>query len=340
MPLKILMVEDSPRDTELIVRQLRRIDSDLTYERVDSARQMAAALTSQEWDLVISDYNLPQMCAPDALSILKASGRDIPFIVVSGRMGEDTAVAMMKAGAHDYLMKDNLTRLGPAVLRELREAKIRNERKLADARLRASLEEKEFLLKEIHHRVKNNLQVIASMLRMQAERADDERLLAHFQAAQSRIHSMALVHEKLYRSSDFADINFAEYLRDVTAELFRLYSKDGVFLETDIQDIRMSVDLAIPCGLIVNELVSNSLKHAFPDGRRGVITIAMRVDGPDSYLLTVEDTGIGMTATFDPLRGKTLGLNLVSLLVQQIDGTVKIESRNGTRYAIGFKYPA
>jgi len=301
--------------------------------------QLAAAHSSQEWDIVISDYSLPQLHAPDALSIVQASGRDLPFIVVSGRMGEDTAVAMMKAGAHDYLMKDNLTRLGPAVLRELREAKIRNERKLADARIRASLEEKEFLLKEIHHRVKNNLQVIASMLRMQAERAEDNRLLAHFQAAQSRIRSMALVHEKLYRSSDFADINFAEYLKDVTAELFRLYCKEGVSLETDIQAIRLSVDVAIPCGLIVNELVSNSLKHAFPDGRKGVITIAMRADGPDSYLLKVEDTGIGMTDAFDPQQGNTLGLNLVSVLVQQIDGTVKIESRNGTRHAIRFKHP-
>ena len=339
MPLKILMVEDSPTDTELIVRQLRRIDADLTYQRVDSAREMAAALASQEWDLVISDYNLPQLRAPDALSILQARGRDLPFIVVSGRMGEDTAVAMMKAGAHDYLMKDNLARLGPAVMRELREANIRNEQRLADARIRASLQEKEFLLKEIHHRVKNNLQVIASMLRMQAERAEDARLLGHFQAAQSRIRSMALVHEKLYRSSDFADINFAEYLRDVTAELFRLYTKEGVELKTDIQDIRLSVDIAIPCGLIVNELVSNALKPAFPDGARGVITVTMRGDGPGHFLLKVEDTGIGMTKGFDPQQSSTLGLNLVSVLVQQIQGTVKIETQRGTCFVIRFKYP-
>ena len=335
-PLKILMVEDSASDAELIVRHLRRMDFDLTFERVDTARDMAAALVARDWDLVIADYNLPQFHAPEALSILQASGRDLPFIVVSGSMGEDTAVAMMKAGAHDYLMKDNLTRLGPAVLRELREANIRREQKINDAQIRASLQEKEFLLREIHHRVKNNLQVIASMLRMQAEQSADERLLVQFQAAQSRIKSMALVHEKLYRSTDFADINFAEYIRDIAAELIRVYSREGVTITTDIQEIRLGVDVAIPCGLIINELVSNALKHAFPGGMSGIVSISMRRDSPENIVLKVEDNGVGIAEEFDPHRENTLGLTLVSILVQQIDGTIAIERSHGTCFTIRF----
>jgi len=139
-PLYVLIVEDSESDAAMVARLLRRAGYDVRDERVETADEMRAALERQAWDVVIADYRLPQFDAPAALALLQQTGQDIPFIVVSGTVGEDTAVAMMKVGAHDYLMKDKLTRLAPAVEREIRDAQTRRERKRAEASLRQSEE--------------------------------------------------------------------------------------------------------------------------------------------------------------------------------------------------------
>ncbi len=165
----------------MLLRELQRGGYEVTFERVDTPTAMKAAIAEQIWDIVICDYSMPTFSAPAALKQVKESGLDLPFIIVSGTIGEDTAVAAMKAGAHDYIIKGNLARLIPAVARELREAQVRLERKQAEEQIKASLQEKEVLLKEIHHRVKNNLQIISSLLNLQAEYLKDNQALEGIQ---------------------------------------------------------------------------------------------------------------------------------------------------------------
>ncbi|AUB39254.1 CheY chemotaxis protein or a CheY-like REC [Nostoc flagelliforme CCNUN1] len=266
IPLRVLLVEDSEDDAFLILRELQRGGYQVTFERIDTPTAMKTAIAGQIWDIVICDYSMPTFSAPAALKQVKESGLDLPFIIVSGTIGEDTAVAAMKAGAHDYIIKGNLARLIPAVARELREAQVRRERKQAEEQIKASLQEKEVLLKEIHHRVKNNLQIISSLLNLQAEYIKDNQALEVFKDSQNRIESMALIHEKLYQSQDLAKINFADYIQDLVTNLFYSYNvnSSAISLKMNVEEVFLAIDAAIPCGLIINELISNSLKYAFP----------------------------------------------------------------------------
>jgi PAS domain S-box-containing protein len=211
------------------------------------------------------------------------------------------------------------------------------ERKLAEKRLRASLHEKDVLLKEVHHRVKNNLQVVTSMLNLQSMKTTDPAVLEMFKESQDRVRSMALIHEKLYKSDDLSRISFNEYVRNLTAYLAQSYgvNPETVRLDIDSGDILLSIDRAIPCGLIVNELVSNALKYAFPGDRAGNITVSMHREGGE-YTLTVGDDGVGLPSHVDYRNTASLGLQLVNLLVTQLDGDLTMNAENGTVFSIRF----
>ncbi len=212
------------------------------------------------------------------------------------------------------------------------------DRRHDEARLRASLQEKEVMLKEIHHRVKNNLQVISSLLSIQSTYLKDPRDAENFQESRDRIRTMALVHEKLYQSDDLATVDFGPYAERLAANLFRSYTGSGgrVGLRVDVKDVRLDADRAIPCGLIVNELVTNALKYAFPDGRNGTVTVAVLHDD-NYYLLIVSDDGVGMRTDFDLAETESLGLQLVNMLTNQLEGTVSMDSTQGTKFTIRFK---
>lgn len=211
-------------------------------------------------------------------------------------------------------------------------------RNVTERREAEDARKKEVLLKEIHHRVKNNLQVISSLLYLQSKRVDDQRLMEMFNESSNRIKSMSLIHQKLYQSQNAATIDFAEYIRDLTDALFTSYGarRDVVRLTQHIDGIVLNVDTAIPCGLIVNELVSNSLKYAFPDGKQGQINVSMRKDG-SRFTLVVSDTGIGLPKDFDYQESPSLGLKLVHTLVDQLGGTVEIDRQGGTQFRITFR---
>ncbi|MDZ7270913.1 MAG: PAS domain-containing protein [candidate division KSB1 bacterium] len=211
------------------------------------------------------------------------------------------------------------------------------ERNRAMEKLTASLKEKEVLLKEIHHRVKNNMQVISSMLRLQAGYIQDPQALELFQESQNRVKSMALIHEKLYQSQDLARIDFADYLRNLTSHLFRSYSgRPDVTLNVEVGDVHLSVETGIPCGLIVNELVSNALKHAFPGGRSGQITVSLQRNN-GTYVLSVKDDGVGFPKDVDFRNTPSLGLQLVNTLTTQLEGSVELISNGvGTEFRIQF----
>ncbi|MEH1831508.1 MAG: histidine kinase dimerization/phosphoacceptor domain -containing protein [Nostoc sp.] len=337
-PLRVLLVEDSEDDAFLVLRELQRSDYQVTFERIDTPTAMKAAIAGQTWDIVICDYSMPTFSAPAALKQVKESGLDLPFIIVSGTIGEDTAVAAMKAGAHDYIIKGNLARLTPAVARELREAQVRQERKRAEEQIKASLQEKEVLLKEIHHRVKNNLQIISSLLNLQADYLKDNQALEVFKDSQNRIESMALIHEKLYQSQDLARINFANYIQDLVNNLFSSYnvSSSTITLKMNVEEVFLVIDAAIPCGLIINELISNSLKYAFPQGKPGEICIEFCSIEANLFTLIISDNGVGFTKKFDFQTTESLGLRLVKGLTHQLQGNIDFISQNGVKYKIIF----
>ena len=213
-----------------------------------------------------------------------------------------------------------------------------SQRKLAEAQLRASLEEKELLLKEVHHRVKNNLQVISSLLNLQARELGDPEIARLFRESQGRIRSMALIHEQLYRSSDLARIDFAAYVESLVGHLQQGLSHKAapVKFQLEVRPLPLPLDLAIPCGMIVNELVSNALEHAFPDGRAGEIKVMFTQDAV-GYCLAVADNGVGIDIARNDAEPTSLGLKVVEALTRQIRGDLEVRHDGGTRFEIQFQ---
>ena len=205
-----------------------------------------------------------------------------------------------------------------------------------DAALRSSLSEKEVLLKEIHHRVKNNLQIVSSLLNLQSGHIQDEATAAMLRDSQNRIRSMALGHERLYGSENLARTNLREYVDDLCRNVMRSYVNEsrGVTMRTEVDDVAVDIDTAIPCGLIINELVSNALKHAFGEGG-GEISVQIGI-ADDSYELTVSDDGTGFPVDVDVRSPKSLGLKLVNTLVRQLRGTFDIGESQGSEVRITF----
>jgi PAS domain S-box-containing protein len=207
----------------------------------------------------------------------------------------------------------------------------------ADELIRTTLKERETLLKEIHHRVKNNMQVISSLLSLQAAQATEPETIDMFSESQRRIRSMALIHEKLYRSGSLAEIDFGDYVESLVGELLRMYNVPlgAITTTVEIENVQLGVDAAIPCALIINELVSNSLKYAFPDGRTGGVTVALKREN-EAYTLTVADDGVGFPPDVDFRATDSLGMQLVVTLVNQLEGTIELNRENGTAFVISF----
>lgn len=214
-----------------------------------------------------------------------------------------------------------------------------SEQKQATEQLQAALKEKEVLLKEIHHRVKNNLGIVDGLLQMQLRRSQSTEIIETLKESQNRIASIALVHEKLYRSTDLASIDFSQYIPDLTAHLFDSYNthSNHIKLVTQLDDISLDIDTAIPCGLIINELVSNALKYAFPHGHAGEVDVKFYKNIDGAITLIVQDNGVGLPEDFELKQTKTLGMKLVQGLVKQLKGRLEIDSQPGTAFRITIK---
>jgi PAS domain S-box-containing protein len=459
--IRVLILEDRPEDAELMVHELRRSQFEPDWRRVDTESEYNAHLG---WlpDLILSDYNMPLLDAPRALELLRELDLDIPFIVVSGAIGEDVAVAMMRHGATDYLLKDRLARLGPAVRHALAEKKLREETRRARAALQASeirfysfmnnspavayikdedgrilymnntceqvwgamlgqcagrvdrelwpaevaaqlrandvdvldrgetsriveeislrngrtaqmltfrfpftdaagrrflggvsvdiseqvraekalaaaLAAKEVLLKELHHRVKNNLQVISSLLAMQADSIADPAAHQALEKSQKRVQLMALIHERLNRDENADQLDFREYAETLSRELFHSYGANSdKALRFELAPVWLGLRQAIPCGLILNELVTNALKYAFAKEGAGEILVTLSCDQRDLVKLTVADDGVGLPPGFDFHESPSLGLRIVDILSRQLDGTVEQTTGKGTTFSLTF----
>lgn len=420
--LKILILEDVAFDAELIEYELRRDDVQFLSKRVETEEDYINELEELNPDLILADHSLPKFDGLSALKIANEKCPYIPFLFVSGKIGEEFAVNALKEGATDYIFKNNLSKLTPAIQRALKECNEKAERKRAEEalrqahtkleqqvqertaelsrtneelrtemderkrienRLKKSLDEKEILLKEIHHRVKNNLQIISSLLNLQSRYINDEEMLDIYKESQNRVKSMAMIHEKLYQTEDLARIDFGDYVKSLILDLFGSYGVDKnlIQLNIDIKDILMGINTAIPCGLIVNELVTNSIKHGFPtikcqkspdksfailatesrgpanstfnsqatvscgpenekfsshDGIKGEIDVGI-TNNDDFFVMTIYDNGVGFPEDLNVHDTKTLGMQLVISLINQLRGTVELERGNGTLFRITFK---
>jgi PAS domain S-box-containing protein len=266
--------------------------------------------------------------------------------------------ARVDSAMYDFIAKDGTKKIGEVsgaplvrdgqVIAAVCVARDITERVQAEERIRASLHEKEVLLQEIHHRVKNNLQVISSLLKLQSSQVEDPQTLEIFRDSQHRIRTMALIHEKLYRSENLAQIDFAEYIRELTTYLFRSYGihSRGVSLTIEADAVPLSIDSAVPCGLILNELISNALKHAFPPSQArpagpgepadeaNEIQIRLRQADDKTLTLVVADNGIGWPPDLDFCNTSSFGLRLVNNLVKQLEGSIELDSSRGTRFTI------
>jgi PAS domain S-box-containing protein len=212
------------------------------------------------------------------------------------------------------------------------------EKKLAEEKINQSLKEKEVLLKEVHHRVKNNLQVISSILNLQSSYVVDQKTIDLLKESQNRIKSMSFIHESLYQTKDFTSVNFSEYVKNIASNLMLSYVPEGkkIKLKQKMDHVFLNLDLAIPCGLIINELMSNALKYAFVKGNKGEIVIIIEVNKKENVRLIISDNGPGLPKGLDYRNTQSLGLQLVVVLVSQLHGTIRLQNQNGAKYTINF----
>ena len=457
-PIKILIVEDVELDSELTEYELKHANIDYISKRVEEESDFKRELKEFKPDLILADHSLPHFDGVSALKISKNISPDTPFIFVSGKIGEDFAVEMLKKGATDYVLKSNLPKLGHAVQRALKENNeqielkkaqqalmesenkyrtlfeknknpimvfdekgnfkdsneaalkflelnrselldrnlsdflyyknngktIENEefwhdgsilelkfningeskileltitsvclnddnivfgvgnditdRKKAEAKILHSLNEKELLLREIHHRVKNNLEIISTLLTLQASQSKKNDINDLYRESQNRIQSIALIHENLYYSDDLAHINFEAYIKGLITDLFDSYgiNSSKIKLNINIEEVTLGIETAIPCGLIINELVSNSLKHGFNDIETGLIKIELKKVDSINFALTIQDTGSPFPNNLDVFSTDSLGLELIKNLVDQLDADLIFDKKD-KEFKINFK---
>jgi two-component sensor histidine kinase len=340
-PLHILLVEDNPGDVRLL-REMFSTERPESYEITQLPRLGLALnhLAKGGVDIVLLDLGLPDGDGLDTVRRVRKLAPQVPLIVLTGR-DDDAAVAeAMLEGAQDYLVKGQIeTRALPRALRHAIERfRLLAKAALNNIELERRVQEKDLLLSEIHHRVKNSLQVVSSLLRLEAARIHDPAIGEMLQTTQNRIRSMALIHQTLYQSKDFAHVDFHAFLESFVPTLVQSYSirPEDISLFIHVAEVRLPIDAAVPCGLIVNELISNALKHAFPEGRKGTIRIEFAQQGEGNAVLSVTDDGIGLPESFNLEDSETLGIQLVYMLAGQLGGTVIVKSSPRTSFSLRF----
>ncbi|MGB9838141.1 sensor histidine kinase [Methanothermobacter sp.] len=457
MTCRILILEDVPFDVELMEREIRRAGIEFISEVVDNEDDFMRALEEFKPDVILADYSLPSFDGVSALSIAGEKCPWVPFIFVSGKIGEEFAVEALKAGATDYVLKSNFSKLPLAIRRAIREVEkeqelertrqslveshwqLREAQKIGrigswqwdiasdtlscseealrilgipgeefrgsldemvsrihpdeqetfrdsirslrpfegeyrvvrddgsisvvllrakvlkdprgnpksvigikqditeDKRIRESLEasirEKEFLLSEMHHRVKNNLQLISSLIRLQSRYIDDERALEIFTECQNRVKSIALVHEKLYGAGDGMAVNLRDYMEDLLSELMDMCRGRDIVFRMELEEVHVGIKTAVSIGLIVNELVTNAIKHGVVSG--GEVRIGLSLsDGRG--VLTVADNGRGLPPDIEVSDPPGFGLKLVKFMMKRINGSITAENCDGAVFTVTF----
>jgi len=356
----ILVVDDDPYMFNVLADFLREAGYNVLL--ATRAETVFEIIGRELPDIILLDINLPGVTGFEIAAQLKANRktRGIPVIFMSARTDSKDKVRAFDLGAVDYITKPINLEEGAArinthlTIRNLQKTleeknsrlsrEIAERKKVEDAlreseeQIKASLKEKEVLLKEIHHRVKNNLQIINSLLNLQSRGIKDKESRDIFEKCKNRIDSIALVHEKLYQSEDLANVNFGEYVNTLTARLFDAYSSSlpGVELKIKVESLYLQVNKAIPCALVINELVMNSIKHGFPSGKGGEIMVGFKMVDADKVSLSVSDNGVGLPKDFEIAAPTTLGMQIINALVGQLHGTLHVDKSKGTKFIIDF----
>lgn len=353
-PLHLLLIDDNEDDRRLAIRELERAFDALAVIEISTREQFEDHLAHSKFDVTITDFQLGWGTGLDVLRAIKAKFADCPVIMFSASASQEEAVEAMKSGLDDYVVKSpkNYIRL-PAAVRSVRErVSVLAAKRRAESDLRVAYEqqkqlsdERALLLRELYHRVKNNLQIVSSLLDLQSGAINDENTRELFRISLMRVRSISLVHEKLYRTEDLTRLSFSDYVRDLAAEVFISYGVSsesiGLHVESLADHGSLTFEMAVPCGLIVNELLSNAIRYAFPDGRRGEITILLKPNYNGSCTLIFSDNGVGLPAGLEIMRVKTLGLHLVrSLARQQLRGTFEYRFAGGAEFNITFPVKA
>jgi signal transduction histidine kinase len=361
----VLVVEDNIEMNKFICESLsENYNVDGAFDGQEGLKKIISSMP----DLIITDIMMPVLSGDELIRKLKSNHgleSTIPIIVLTAKSDQKLKLELLNTGVQDYLSK-------PFTLDELK-ARVNNVIKLKTIRDRlqqelksksndiselveeitlrknaveSSLKEKEVLLKEIHHRVKNNLQIISSLLNLQSKLIDDPFTMKALRDSQNRVRSMGLIHEKLYQSKDFLRINLDEYVRDLINYLFNSYDLGAQQIASNIKigEIFINIDKAIPLGLIMNELISNTLKHAFSNGtdsqkkkqENAEVNILINNSRANEYFLVVKDNGSGLPKNFNIEDSQTLGLQLVNTLVDQINGKIEVFNNKGTEFKITF----
>jgi two-component sensor histidine kinase/ActR/RegA family two-component response regulator len=354
LPPRILIVDDEEANVTALCDTLR----DHGYEAVGFINGDAAleALRQGSFELLVTDLMMPTMSGIELLRAAQKIDKDIVGIIMTGEGTIATAVEAMRTGAQDYILKPfKLSIFLPVLSRALmvRDLRVANAELELNVRQRtaellaahkkeertqATLNEKNLLLAEIHHRVKNNLQVIDSLLDLEAVRIEDPVILRVLKNSSSRVKSMAMVHQVLYESQDFERVEFKVLLDELVPMIVDSFAAfpERITATVDATDVSLPIDTAIPCALVITELLSNALKHAFPDGADGEIHIELLHEMNDKIRLTVSDNGVGLSDKIDLQGSSTLGLQLVNILVEQLHGDIFLERANPTRFDLRF----
>lgn len=347
-PARILIVDDGETNRQLL-EVILSVEGHRTISAA-SGEEALAVIKQDPPDLIMLDVIMPGMDGFEVATRLKgdAATRIIPIIMMTALDERDARILGLKAGVEEFITKPldrielglrvkNLLRLKE---RTVELARVNAALGVVNGELQQSLREKDVLLKELHHRVKNNLQIVSSILSLQSNYIREPQLLEVFHESQARIKSIALIHELLYEKGHLARIEFKDYLENLVDNIFRTIGADTDRIEHRIvcDSALMELDSVIHCGLIVNELITNSIKYAFPLGRKGVVTIGLKVaDG--ICVLTVEDDGIGLPSHHDVKTSTSMGLQLVDTLIAQIGATLQIRREGGAGYVMSFPYP-
>lgn len=328
-------VEESERRFRAIFETAREIiflkDRDLRYTLVNPATEKLFGLPAEDINRHV-DADLFNQEEADACT-------DSDRRVLAGEVVEEESARNIAGRAIVFhTIKVPIRNEAGAIIGICGIARDTTERRRMEEALRASVREKEVLIKEVHHRVKNNMQIISSILNLQSGSIRDPGARECLAECQNRIRSMALVHEKLYRSGNLSRIDFAEYLRSLSAALFHSCRTDAerVRLDFEAADVSLDVNTAIPCGLVANELIINALKHGFPAGRSGRLRVGLDAIGGRRFRMVVADNGVGFPKDLDFRMTETLGLQLVTLLVDQLDGTIELDMAGGTSFTVTF----
>ncbi len=331
--IRVMLVEDNQGDALILSEMLKEIYDKqfklVNFKRLDEGLKHL----TEELDIILLDLNLPDSHGIITFKTMKKNAPNLPIIILTGLNDEDLAINIVSKGAQDYLVKGQIDKqlLSKSI-------KYSIERKNIENQLQISIEDKELLLRELHHRVKNNLMIIYSLLNLQSAYIKDEESKMIFKESQNRARSMALIHERLYQSTDLKRIDFGDYIRTLANDLYHTYVMDTnlIKLNVDVEDIKLDIDTSIPLGLILNELVTNSLKYAFPQGSHGEIDIIFHTQD-NKFLLEVKDNGIGFSKDIDYKNTDSLGLRLVTNLTDQIEGKIEFNNQPGTSFKIIFK---